>query len=99
LKPLHSLTSFLSLSSPKTFGEKQKSVTRERVTQLKVFLYFSIRMSSLVVETAESIQLKLRRGPLPRLANSDQCYKSFYGRNLQIYVISWSVSPWQAFPD
>jgi hypothetical protein len=25
-------------------------------------------------------------------------YKTFYGHNLQIFVISWSVCPWQAFP-
>ncbi len=24
-------------------------------------------------------------------------YKNFYSRNLQIFAISWSVSPWQAF--
>ncbi len=27
-----------------------------------------------------------------------QCYKTFYGRNLRIFVISLSVSPLQAFP-
>jgi hypothetical protein len=27
-----------------------------------------------------------------------QCYKTFYGRKLQIFVISWSVCPWQALP-
>ncbi len=27
-----------------------------------------------------------------------QCYKIFYDRNLRIFVISWSVCPWQAFP-
>jgi hypothetical protein len=26
------------------------------------------------------------------------CYKTFYIRNLQMYVISPSVWPWQAFP-
>jgi hypothetical protein len=26
-------------------------------------------------------------------------YKTFYGRNLQIFVISSSVCPWQAYPD
>jgi hypothetical protein len=26
-----------------------------------------------------------------------QCYKTFYSRNLQILVISWSVCPWQKF--
>jgi hypothetical protein len=25
-------------------------------------------------------------------------YKTFYGRNLRIFIISWSVCPWQAFP-
>jgi hypothetical protein len=25
-------------------------------------------------------------------------YKTFYRRNLQIFVISWSVCPWQAYP-
>ncbi len=25
-------------------------------------------------------------------------YKTFYGRNLQIFVMSYSVCPWQAFP-
>ncbi len=25
-------------------------------------------------------------------------YKAFYGCNLRIFVISWSVCPWQAFP-
>jgi hypothetical protein len=27
-----------------------------------------------------------------------QCYKTFYGRILRIFEISWSVCPWQAFP-
>jgi S-adenosylhomocysteine hydrolase len=27
-----------------------------------------------------------------------QSYKTFYGRNLPIFVMSWSVCPWQAFP-
>jgi hypothetical protein len=27
-----------------------------------------------------------------------QSYKTFYGCNLRIFVISWSVCPWQAFP-
>jgi hypothetical protein len=26
-----------------------------------------------------------------------QCYKTFYVRNLRIYVISESVCPWQSF--
>jgi len=26
-----------------------------------------------------------------------QCHKTFYGRNLQIFIISWTVYPWQAF--
>jgi len=29
---------------------------------------------------------------------SGQCYKTFYVRNLRIFVISWSVCPWQGFP-
>jgi len=29
---------------------------------------------------------------------SGQCYKTFYGRKLRIFVISQSVCPWQAFP-
>jgi hypothetical protein len=28
-----------------------------------------------------------------------QCYKTFSGRNLRIFVISLCVCPWQAFPD
>jgi hypothetical protein len=27
-----------------------------------------------------------------------QCYKTFYGRNLRIFVINYIVCPWQAFP-
>ncbi len=27
-----------------------------------------------------------------------QCYKTFYGCNLQIFTISWSDCPWQEFP-
>ncbi len=27
-----------------------------------------------------------------------QCYNTFYGRNLRMLVISYSVCPWQAFP-
>ncbi len=27
-----------------------------------------------------------------------QCYKTFYGRTLCIFIISQSVCPWQAFP-
>jgi hypothetical protein len=26
-----------------------------------------------------------------------QCYKTFYGRNLRVFVISYSVRPWQTF--
>ncbi len=26
-----------------------------------------------------------------------QCYETFYGRSLLIFVISYSVCPWQAF--
>jgi hypothetical protein len=28
-----------------------------------------------------------------------QCYKTFYGRISRMFVISWSVCPWQAFPE
>jgi hypothetical protein len=28
-----------------------------------------------------------------------QSYKTFYGRKLQIFIISWSVCPWHAFPE
>ncbi len=28
----------------------------------------------------------------------DQYNKTFYGRNLQIFAISYSIRPWQAFP-
>ncbi len=31
-------------------------------------------------------------------SNWDQCYKTFYVRNLQVFLISQSVCPWQAFP-
>jgi hypothetical protein len=27
-----------------------------------------------------------------------ECYKTFYSRNLRIFVISQCVCPWQAFP-
>ncbi len=27
-----------------------------------------------------------------------QCYKTFYGRKLRLFVLSYSVCPWQAFP-
>ncbi len=27
-----------------------------------------------------------------------QCYKTFYVHNLRMFVLSWSVCPWQAFP-
>jgi hypothetical protein len=27
-----------------------------------------------------------------------QCYKTFYGRKLRIFFVSWSICPWQAFP-
>ncbi len=30
--------------------------------------------------------------------NWSQCYKTFFGRNLPSFVISWSVCPRQAFP-
>jgi len=26
-----------------------------------------------------------------------KCYKTFYARNLQRFVMRWSVGPWQAF--
>ncbi len=26
-----------------------------------------------------------------------QCYKTFYGRKLRLFIISWSVCPWKAF--
>ncbi len=29
---------------------------------------------------------------------SGQCYKTFYGRKLQLFIINWSICPWQAFP-
>ncbi len=28
-----------------------------------------------------------------------QCYKTFYGRKLRLFIISQSVCSWQAFPD
>jgi hypothetical protein len=28
-----------------------------------------------------------------------QCYKTFYGRKLRLFIISSSVCSWQAFPD
>ncbi len=27
-----------------------------------------------------------------------QCYKTFYGRKLSLFIISQSVCPWKAFP-
>jgi hypothetical protein len=27
-----------------------------------------------------------------------QCYKTFYSRNLQLFIKNWSVFFWQAFP-
>jgi hypothetical protein len=30
--------------------------------------------------------------------NMGPCYKTFYDRNLQIFVISYFGCPWQAFP-
>ncbi len=27
-----------------------------------------------------------------------QCYKTFYGRKLRLFIISYSVCPWQTFP-
>jgi hypothetical protein len=27
-----------------------------------------------------------------------QCYKTFYVRNLRIFILSYSVCPWQGFP-
>jgi hypothetical protein len=33
-----------------------------------------------------------------KLLSMDLHYKTFYGRNLQIFVISESVCPWKAFP-
>ncbi len=33
-----------------------------------------------------------------RLTSRRQCYKTFCDRKLRMFVISWSVSPWQAFP-
>ncbi len=29
---------------------------------------------------------------------SGQCYKTFYGRKLRLFIISYSAFPWQAFP-
>jgi hypothetical protein len=31
-------------------------------------------------------------------SDKGQCYKTFYARNLRIFVISQSVCPWPAFP-
>jgi hypothetical protein len=27
-----------------------------------------------------------------------RCYETFYGRKLRVFIISWSVGPFQAFP-
>ncbi len=37
------------------------------------------------------------RNPLS-IPSRCQCYKTFYGRNLRIFVISQSVCPWQVLP-
>ncbi len=29
---------------------------------------------------------------------SGQSYQTFYGRNLRVFVISYNLGPWQAFP-
>jgi tRNA (adenine57-N1/adenine58-N1)-methyltransferase catalytic subunit len=36
--------------------------------------------------------------PTPELWTKAQCHKTFFVRNLRIFVISWGVCPWQAFP-
>ncbi len=49
-------------------------------------------MSTIAIAVSSSI------GPMPLdQMTRAQFYKTFYGRNLQIFVIDYSVSPWQAF--
>jgi len=36
--------------------------------------------------------------PATKIPTRDQCYKTFYICNLQIYIIRERVCPWQAFP-
>jgi hypothetical protein len=47
-------------------------------------------MSTIAIAVSSSID------PMPQMTRA-QCYKTFYGRNLQIFVIDYSVSPLQAF--
>ncbi len=34
---------------------------------------------------------------MKRIAPRGQCYKTFYGRNLRIFIVSQTVCPWQTF--
>jgi hypothetical protein len=67
-----------------------------------LLIVFKVRMFCFNIGTArfekckellEYQRLLLHRGIC------DQCYKTFYGRNLRIFAMRLSVCPWQAFPD
>ncbi len=38
------------------------------------------------------------RLPQSQRLSRGQCYKTFYDRNLRLFVISWSICRWQTFP-
>ncbi len=46
-----------------------------------------------VLNTFENNQILLNK-----ISHRGQCYKTFYGRKLLLFIISQSVCPWQAFP-
>ncbi len=58
------------------------------------------RLHSLRIRIVFMIQAKgaYPQSGTPQGTPSCQSYKTFYGRNLLFFVISWSVCPWQAFP-
>jgi hypothetical protein len=49
--------------------------------------------------TSVSADLDEARGEIESLKFRGQCYKTFYTRNLRMFVMSCSVCFWQAFPD
>jgi hypothetical protein len=42
--------------------------------------------------------MAVKMPPMKPVTTWGQCYKTFYGRNLRIFVISWSVCSWKVLP-
>jgi hypothetical protein len=62
-------------------------------------LYLSISDLSGANDLAYSVSMSVTKKKILLHRHTRGLYhKTYYGRNLQISVISWCVCPWQAFP-